>query len=103
MKHQLITALILAALLGAGGSVTASAQGTQQEKMRLCNTQANARHLMGTDRREFMSGCLSNRGSEHRSMNSQQRRMKSCSADAKSKGMKGAARKHYMSECLKGR
>ena len=103
MKHRLITALALTTLLAVGGVVTVNAQGTQQEKMKLCNTQANARHMMGRDRMQFMSGCLSNRGGTHMGMNSQQRRMKSCSADAKDKGLKGAARKHYMSECLKGR
>ncbi len=103
MKHRLIRALALTALLAGGGVVTVSAQGTQQEKMRLCNTQANAQHLMGQDRMQFMSKCLSKRGGKHMEMNSQQRKMKACSADAKSKGLKGAERRHYMSSCLKGR
>ena len=101
MKNRLITALALAALLAGGAAVTVSAQGTQQERMRLCNTQANARHLMGGDRRQFMSTCLSQRSREHKAMNSQQRKMKVCSGGAKAKGLKGAARKRYMSECLR--
>jgi len=103
MKHPLITALALAALLAGGGAVPARAQGPQQERMKMCNTQANARHLMGGQRRQYMSTCLSRRGGGHMSMNSQQRRMRACSADAKSRGLKGAARKRYMSDCLKGR
>jgi hypothetical protein len=103
MNHRLFPALALGALLAVGGAVTVSAQGTQQERMRLCNTDANARHLMGTNRRQFMSTCLSHRGAEHRASNSQQRKMKACSAEAKTKGLKGAARRRYMSDCLRGR
>lgn len=106
MNHRLMQALALGALgalLSLGGTVTVSAQGTQQERMKLCNTDASARHLMGTDRKQFMSTCLSKRGGQHMVMNSQQRKMKTCSADANAKGLKGAARKHYMSDCLKRR
>lgn len=104
MKHRLITALALTTLLAVGGVVTVNAQGSQQEKMKLCNTQANARHMMGRDRMQFMSGCLSKGGGKHMGMmNMQQRKMKTCSADAKEKGLKGAARKRYMSGCLKGK
>lgn len=102
MKHPLITALALAALLTvSSGATTVSAQGTQQERMRLCNSQASARHLMGGERRRFMSTCLSKRHKEPRAMNTQQRKMKDCNAGAKSRGLKGAARKRYMSECLR--
>jgi hypothetical protein len=103
MNHRLIPVLALGALLAVGGAVTVSAQGTQQQRMRLCNTDANARHLMGAHRREFMSTCLSRRGREHMTTNSQQRKMKACSAEAKTRGLRGAARKRYLSDCLKGR
>jgi hypothetical protein len=103
MNHRLFPALALGALLAVGGAVTVSAQGTQQDRMRLCNTDANARHLMGADRRQFMSTCLSKRGREHMTNNRQQRKMTDCSAKAKAKGLKGAARKHYMSDCLRAR
>ena len=102
MNHRLFPVLALGALLAVGSAVTVSAQGTQQERMRLCNTDANARHLMGANRRQYMSTCLSNRGGEHRAINSQQRKMKTCSVEAKTKGLKGAARKRYMSDCLRG-
>lgn len=102
MKHPVITALALAALLAVGsGTVTVSAQGTQQERMKLCNSQASGRHLMGGDRRRFMSTCLSKRHKGHMAMNTQQRKMKDCSAGAKARGLKGAARKRYMSGCLR--
>ena len=102
MKHPLVTALALAALLAMGsGVVTVSAQGTQQQRMRLCNSQASARHLMGAGRRRFMSTCLSRRHEGPRAMNTQQRKMKDCNAGAKASGLKGAARKRYMSECLR--
>lgn len=103
MNRRIVPTLALGALLAIGGAVTVSAQGTQQDRMRLCNTDANARHLMGTDRRQFMSTCLSKRGRDHMMMNRQQRKMKDCSAAAKAKALNGAARRHYMSDCLKGR
>ena len=103
MNHHLIAVLALGGLLAVGGVATVGAQGTQQDRMRLCNTDANARHLMGANRQQFMSTCLSRREREHKSMNSQQRKMKDCSATAKAKRFTGAARKRYMSDCLKGR
>lgn len=104
MNLRMIPALALGALLAVGAVAPVSAQGTQQERMKLCNTQANARHLMGADRRQYMSTCLSGRGGrEPMGMNSQQRKMKACSAEAKGKGLMGAARKRFMSECLRGR
>lgn len=102
MKHRLVAALAFAALLAAvGRPVTVSAQGTQQERMKQCNTQASARHLMGGERRRFMSTCLSKRARGHMAMNTQQRKMKTCSAGAKTRGLKGEARKRYMSDCLR--
>lgn len=103
MKHPLITALALAALLAGGGAVTVKAQGPQQDRMRMCNAQANVRHLMGGQRRQYMSTCLSKGGGGHMAMNPQRRRMSACNANAKTRGLKGAARKRYMSDCLKGR
>ncbi len=100
MSDRRITALALAALLalGAGG---AHAQGSQQKKMATCNAQANARHMMGSERREFMRSCLSRPSQQHGALTAQQRKMKTCNAEATAKGLKGPARRRYMSMCLK--
>jgi hypothetical protein len=34
------------------------AEGTQQHKMKVCNTQAHEKDLHGDERRAFMSSCL---------------------------------------------
>lgn len=103
MKHRRITALALAALLALSATFTVSAQGTQQEKMKQCNIEANARHLAGNERRQYMKVCLSAAGKPHKALNAQQQRMKFCNAQANVKGLKGAERKQFMSSCLKSR
>lgn len=102
MSDRRITALALAALLALGaGSAGTHAQTSQQRKMTACNAEANAKHLMGGGRQEFMRGCLSGPGHRHTTLTAQQRKMKTCNAGASAKGLKGAARRRYMSVCLK--
>lgn len=101
MPLRRIPALAVAALFALSVAVTASAQSTQQTRMRQCNVEANAKHLLGRSRQDFMRTCLSGPAGRHRALNAQQRRMKSCSAEARRKGLKGAAHKRYMKSCLK--
>ena len=68
------------------------AQNAQQERMKVCNTQAAGKK--GDERKKFMSECLSKKKV------SQQEKMKAC--NIKAGEMKGDERKKFMSECLKG-
>ena len=96
-----IPALTVAAILGLGTAVTAGAQNSQQMMMQHCNAEASSRHLMGSDRKDFMRTCLRSPTKRHLTLNSQQQRMRSCSAQAKSKGLTGSDRKRFMSSCLR--
>ena len=91
------------AVLAQAGDAAAAAKpaNSQQEKMKSCNTEASTKGLKGTDRKTFMSSCLSGDAAA-KPANSQQEKMKSCNAEATTKGLKGADRKTFMSTCLKG-
>lgn len=94
------TALALAAGQAAVGQAT---QNSQQEKMKTCNADAQAKGLKGDDRKAFMKSCLSDKGAAPAAKgNSQQEKMKSCNADANAKGLKGNDRKVFMKSCLSG-
>jgi hypothetical protein len=67
----------------------------QQEKMKVCNTQAGDKK--GDERKAFMSECLKV-GAPAAPM-TQQEKMKACNTKAGEK--KGDERKTFMSECLK--
>ncbi len=94
--------VLVAAVAALGFATVAPATNAQQQKMTTCNTQAKAKSLSGSARKQFMKSCLSGSQGHSHAMNSQQMKMKSCSADAKAKALKGAARKSFMSSCLKG-
>ena len=103
MRHPRIPALAVAALLALGMTPAASAQNAQQTLMKQCNGEANARHLLGQDRRAFMKDCLSTPSRPRLAMTSSQRRMRVCNAQAKAKGLMGVDRKRFMSRCLRVR
>jgi len=75
------------------------AETTQQNKMKECNTQADAKGLAGEGkgeaRRAFMKECLAS----HPKM-TQQDKMKQCNQQASAQSLKGDARKTFMSTCL---
>ena len=73
---------------------------SQQEKMKECAADAKAKGVTGTDRKTFMSSCLSSKGVSQEDINKQQEKMKTCNADAKTKGLTGADRKAFMKSCL---
>ena len=103
MSHLRIPALAVAALLGLSMTVTVNAQTTRSDVMKVCNVEANARHLMGRDRQTFMRTCLSSPGGRHLALNNSQRRMQYCNAQAKANGLMGSDRKRYMNSCLRAR
>lgn len=97
MKYRHISALTVAVLLALGATVT-SAQTPQQMRMRQCNVEASARHLMGSRRQAYMRTCLQGR---HATLTAQQQKMRFCNAQAKAKGLMGARRSSFMSSCLR--
>lgn len=92
---------LIAAMAALGFVTVAPANNAQQQKMTMCNAQAKAKSLSGSERNQFMKGCLRASGDHSRSMNSQQMKMKACNADAKAKALKGNARRSFMASCLK--
>lgn len=101
MSSRRIPVLAVAALLGLGMTVAATAQTTRATVMKQCNVQANSRHLMGRDRQAFMKGCLSSPRKRQAALNGQQRRMQYCNVQAKTKGLIGSDRSRYVSACLR--
>jgi hypothetical protein len=83
----------------------AMAAPAQQNKMKTCNAEANAKGLgegKGDERRAFMKECLSAKpmkaGGTQQS--TQQNKMKSCNKEAGAKKLTGDDRKTFMSTCL---
>lgn len=93
-------------VLGLGWVPFTMAASTQQNKMKVCNEQANAKGLgegKGEERKAFMKECLSakSQGSGG-GKGSQQDKMRACNKQAGEKNLKGDDRKQFMSECLSG-
>lgn len=76
----------------------------QQNKMKACNDQANAKRLgegKGEKRKAFMKECLSAKsGKGGGGKETQQNKMKGCNKEAGEKELKGDERKKFMSDCL---
>ncbi len=74
----------------------------QQNKMKACNEQANAKGFgegKGEERKAFMKECLSAKPAAS-SKGTQQDKMKTCNKEAGEKKLKGDDRKKFMSDCL---
>jgi len=67
----------------------------QTTRMSQCSAEAKEKGLKGDARKEHMSQCLRNPGS--------QAAAKECNASATEKGLKGERRKEFMSECVKSK
>ncbi|MGE0471212.1 MAG: PsiF family protein [Nitrospira sp.] len=82
----------------------AIAAPTQQNKMKTCNEQANAKEFSegkGDERMAFMKECLSARSAKSgEGKSNQQQKMKICNKEAGEKKLKGDDRKKFMSDCL---
>ena len=90
----LLSVLILAPL--------SSGAADQQNKMKACNEQANAKGLgegKGAERQAFMKECLSAKPAKS-GKTTQQEKMKVCNKEAGEKKLAGDERKKFMSACL---
>jgi hypothetical protein len=80
----------------------ALAASEQQNNMKACNEQANAKGLgegKGEERKAFMKECLSAKPVKS-GKTAQQEKMKACNKEAGEKQLKGDERKKFMSTCL---
>jgi hypothetical protein len=103
MKKLLFAFAMSCALLGATGISAAQAASAQNQKMSQCNTEATAKGLKGSARKDFMKQCLSAKAATAapaRKLTAQQQKMVDCNAQAKTRALKGDARKKFMKECL---
>jgi len=92
-----LTAIVLfisASSLSQAGELT-----PQQQKMKECNAEADAKGVTGDAHQKFMSACLSAKAAESQSA-SKQGNMNTCNKDASAKGLKGNERKQFMHACL---
>ena len=91
-------------VLSLGVPPFAMAAPTQQNKMKTCNEQANAKGFgegKGDERKAFMKDCLSAKPEKSEAgKGSQQNKMKACNKEAGDKMLKGDERKKFMSDCL---
>jgi len=78
--------------------------GAQQNKMKTCNAEADAKGFSGEgkggDRKAFMKECLSAKPAKTAAAGSQQDKMKACNKEAKEKSLGGDERKKFMKSCL---
>jgi hypothetical protein len=99
---RVITVALFMVSLGATPFAVAAPQ--QQNKMKACNEQANAKGFgegKGDERKEFMKDCLSAKAEKSGGgKGSQQNKMKTCNKEAGDKKLKGDERKQFMSDCL---
>lgn len=97
----LCSCLMLAAILAIPSLSFAAAQ---QNKMKTCNAEADAKGLSGEgkgdDRKAFMKTCLSAKPGKREGGISQQNKMKSCNVEATAKSLTGEDRKAFMKTCL---
>jgi len=68
---------------------------SQTSRMSQCSTEAKEKGLKGDARKEHMSQCLRNPGS--------QAAAKECNTNAAEKGLKGQRKKEFVSDCVKGK
>ena len=81
-----------ALFLALAAPLAAHAANAQNQAMKTCNAKASSTGLTGTERRKFMSTCLSS------ARNAQQKKMKECNIEAT--GKTGDERKAFMKGCL---
>jgi hypothetical protein len=80
----------------------ASEAAEQQNKMTVCNKQANEKGFgegKGDERKAFMKECLSAKPAKS-GKTAQQEKMKTCNKEAGEKSLKGDDRKKFMKTCL---
>jgi psiF repeat len=78
-------------------------EAAQQNKMKACSEQANAKGLgegKGEERKAFMKECLSAKTAPAKNKTAQQDKMRACNKEAGEKQLKSDERKQFMSTCL---
>ncbi len=102
MMKRLFASLATSVLLF-GLAAPASAQNSQQDRMKACNAQAADQKLSSDARKSFMTDCLSGKtAAAAPAPMTQQDKMKACNVQASSQKLNGDARKSFMSTCLRG-
>ena len=103
MKH-LSTAIFSILLATVLVTPSLSYAGAQQNKMKTCNADADAKGLSGEgkgdERKTFMKECLSAKPAKAAAGTTQQNKMATCNKDAKAKNLAGDQRKKFMKSCL---
>lgn len=99
MRCLRIPLLAVATLLALGtlAASPASAQSSQQVRMRQCNTDARAHGLSGRARQSFMQTCLRSPSGRHVAG----RNARTCNAQARSRGLTGANQRRFVETCLR--
>jgi hypothetical protein len=94
-----ILALTAVALLACGGGYApeTKAANAQQEKMKMCQTQAAEKKLEGKARQEFVNNCLKAKPEKTASSKS-----KLAECNAKTKGLSKEEANKVRAECMKG-
>jgi hypothetical protein len=104
MQKILHTLTLTLFTLTLGVATFAMAAPEQQNKMKACNEQANAKGFgegKGDERKAFMKECLSAKSAKGGGgKETQQNKMKTCNKEAGEKQLKGDERKKFMSDCL---
>jgi hypothetical protein len=104
MRSVLRTLILILFAFTLGVTPFAMAAPEQQNKMKACNEQANAKGFgegKGDERKAFMKECLSAKsGKGGGGKETQQNKMKTCNKEAGDKQLKGDERKKFMSDCL---
>jgi hypothetical protein len=105
MGRMLVMGTVFSFMLFLSVPQFAGAAG-QQNKMKQCNAEADAKGLggegKGEARKAFMKECLSSKPTKTSGGVSQQEKMKTCNKEASEKKLKGDERKKFMSSCLSG-
>ena len=91
--------LVALTLLFAASAAPARDLTPAQQRMKSCNTQAQAKGLDGAERNRFMTACLNGDG-HARVQTPRQRLHDECNARAH--GLEGAERRGFMTQCEKG-
>ena len=98
MKQSLtstLLGLIFVAAMPTFAAESGAGNKAQTSRMSECSAQAQEKGLKGEARKEHMSQCLRNPGT--------QAAAKECNANASEKGLKGERRKEFIADCVKSK
>src|SRR5579864_1451627 len=102
MSQKILLVVILFSLaMSLGLPASAAAQGgSQQDKMKACNTLADNKGLKGDDRKNFMQDCLNKPGNQPLNDMSQKDKLNVCKNLADRKNLKGEGRRSFLKDCM---